>query len=1640
MSTVTGASFAFPLRDFHRRAIEMAGDVFAPNGAPDPAARRFLEQLHEDAVAEDLEDLVVDDMVFLAADFWTWAQLRPSGGAKIRCHAGVHADGRPMRRDILEIVTGDKPFLVDSVMAEINAQGVNILAMFHPIVTLERDAAGGRARAQNGGLGSSGAPRVESMMQVHLEPLDEETRGRIVAGLEVVLVDVEAAVTDYADMRARMDQVIDDIKTAPIRVSSEELEESIAFLRWLRDENFAFLGCRIYEFPTDANGAFIRDEPVILEETGRGVLRDPSRHVLRRGSEPAIITPAIEEFLREPSPLIVAKSNLISRVHRRVHMDYVGVKRYRADGAVSGETRFVGLFTASAYHAPVTAVPLVRRKVRRVLERAEKTPESHSHKQLRSILETYPRDELFQSDENELYEISRGILHLFDRPRPKLFIRRDRFDRFLSAIVFIPRERFNSRLREQVGALIAERYAGRVSAFYPYFGEGPLARVHFIIGLTPFDHPEPDPTEIERRIVEVARTWEDDFVRVAREEAPSTLRPRLAAFERAFSAGYRETFTPREALDDVEAVESIDPLTGITVRALRREDDPADVLRFRVYRQGESLPLSDVMPILENMGLHVESEASYPIRRAARAGDAKGAPPVVWLHDFKMRRRDGAIDFEGARAAFEDGFTATWIGQNENDGFNRLILDAGASWRDVCFLRTLANFRQLTGLDPSQQVQEEALSDHPAIAKLLIELKTVRFDPAFARDLGTREARQAEIDEKIGRALDAVVSLDFDRVLRRLWRLMCATKRTNFYQTDPDGAPKPAIAIKIASREIEELPEPKPLREIFVWSTRVEGVHLRFGAVARGGLRWSDRRDDFRAEVLGLVKAQQVKNAVIVPVGAKGGFYPRQLPRGGDREAYLAEGVAAYKLFVSSLLDVTDNIVDDSVLHPHRVVVWDEDDPYLVVAADKGTASFSDIANEISEQRGFWLGDAFASGGSAGYDHKKMGITARGGWEAVKRHFRELGLNTQAEPFTVIGVGDMSGDVFGNGMLLSRHIRLLAAFDHRDIFIDPDPSDAERSFEERKRLFELPRSSWKDYDGSLISKGGGVFSRAAKSIPLTPEIKALAGLEKDAATPNDLMHALLAAPCDLLWFGGIGSYVKAAHETDLQVSDKANDGVRVNAEEVGARVIGEGANLGITQAGRVALARRGVKLNTDFIDNSAGVDSSDHEVNIKILLNPIMRAGRMTREERDALLARMTDDVARKVLKHNYDQTLAISIAESTAAPDLDAYERMIERMEARGLLNRRIEGLPTSDQFRELKKQGLGLTRPEIATLIAYAKSSLYERILSSSVPDDPHFDALLEDYFPSALAGFAEDMRKHRLRREIIATVLANAVVNFGGATFSHRARESTGADTDAVARGFEAARWIFGFDELLGRIHALDNAAPAELQLELYREVIALLRRQTHWLVRRGRGADEALTPLQPVIDAYRPGVERLRAGALDSISPFERESVEAHVNELIGDGAPVDIARDVARLRPLTSAADVIDLATSARRPLEAAAALYHALGDRFRFDRLRAAALALRSTEHWDRLAARRLIEDLYGDQQRIAQAILAKREDASGDTSWAGAAIDAWAERNVDEVGRAEESLVELESGGWSLAKLTLGAAALRVLAANANA
>ncbi|WP_420434981.1 NAD-glutamate dehydrogenase [Hyphobacterium sp.] len=1629
MTAVVATAQAYTPATFKKAARKVWNKKFGCD--PDAAAQTFVDQIHGDALAEDLDGISATQLAEQAAEFWDWARKERGRDIKVRARPSDSCGLSSIRRDIVEVVGPDRPFLVDSVMGEIGAQGLDVLAMFHPIVAIPSDENGQPAEA-------------ESLIQVHVEPLDERTREDLAEAVRGAMEDVRLATEDFKGMRAAMNMAIAHVEDANTPASLEETAETLEFLRWLRDDHFAFLGCRVYQFDVDDNGKMTSREPTVQPGSGMGILRDPERQVLRKGNEPALLTPAIESFLNEPSPIIVAKANIKSRVHRRVYMDYIGVKRYREDGAVVGEARFVGLFTAEAYDSMARDVPLIRRKVRRVLERAGKIPGTHSEKKLRNIVENYPRDELFQTEEDDLLKIGLGILHLQDRPRTKLLVRRDRFDRFVSCLLFVPRERYNSRVREQAGELIRAAFDGRMSAYYPHFGDGPLARVHYIVGLDPNNHPEPDLMELERQIIALARTWEDEFIAAGRRSLPDETRHRLNAYDHAFSAGYREQFAPDEGIADMRRIETLGDDTKVGARLYRLDGEDASTLRLKIYRRDEPTHLSEVMPILENMGLNVIQESGFEVQREVDGA----AEPIVYIHDFEMRSDALAgRDVSEFSEVFEDAMLAIIANRAEDDGFNRLILTLGVSWREAAVLRALSRYRQQTGLDPSQAIQEEALAENPATARLLLTLFDTRFNPALDIDIDARKEKAAEIGNEIRGQLEKVASIDHDRVLRRLLRLIEAVLRTNYYQTATDGKAKAHISFKIASRDLEELPLPKPYREIFVWAPNVEGVHIRFGPIARGGLRWSDRRDDFRTEVLGLVKAQQVKNAVIVPVGSKGGFYAKQLPRAGSRDEWLAEGQSAYRTFIRGLLDITDNIQEDIVQQPDNVVAWDGEDPYLVVAADKGTATFSDIANGVAmDEYDFWLDDAFASGGSAGYDHKKMGITARGAWESVKRHFRELGKDIQNEPFDVAGVGDMSGDVFGNGMLLSRKIRLIAAFDHRDIFIDPDPKDCEVSWEERKRLFELPRSSWQDYDKSLISKGGGVFSRAEKSIKLSKEVRAALNIEAAALSPPELMTAILKAPVELLWFGGIGTYVKSSSEQHWEVGDKANDSIRINGAEVGAKVVGEGANLGFTQSARIEFDRAGGRINADFVDNSAGVDTSDHEVNIKILLSPLLRSGEMTRAARDKLLSGMTDEVAEHVLQHNYNQTLALTLAEHDAPADVDAHERFMLRLEKNGRLDRAVEGLPSGDAMRAIKEQGMALTRPELAVLISYAKITTFDKLVASNVPDDPHFEAMLKGYFPADLESYEEQMFGHRLRREIIATVLANDMINLGGPTFVHRAIESTGADTEQIARAFEAGRRIFRFSEMTDRINRLDNRAPADVQITLHREIIRLLRRQTYWLARRARAQETGtVTPIRELIDAYRPGVDKLRESAVDIISTYERESVEARTERYVSAGAPKELAHDVAVLRPLTSSSDVVDLALREDWPLESAGFVYHAAGARFSVDRLRGLGSEVSSDLHWDRLAVRRLIEDLYASQQSIAASMMRFARAAGGSLQsgveaptrgWADDLLGAWCIQNELEAGRFDGALEDLETtGAWTLSKLAIASTQLRELA-----
>ncbi len=1595
-------------------------DSFLAAVGKDPAAEAFITQAAQDAAPDELPELTPEALAGLMAEFWTHAAERKGKGPVIR---RVTVEGCDLDR--LEILQDDAPFLVDSVMGEIAEHGLSVRAMFHPVVAVRRDRKGIR--------GEAGTERRESMIQVILDGMVEDRDAGLIEGIKAALSDTRAAVDDFPAMLDLMGRTLAELQSAP---ATPARAEDIAFLSWLRDEHFVYLGARVYDYPRLADGSYAAAEPLFLPENGLGVLRDPDRSVLRRASEPAVLSPAIAKRIETDPPVVVAKSNIRSRVHRRGYMDYIGIKRYGPDGKPSGEVRFVGLFTSEAYDEPAHAVPLIRAKVAEVLKRAGQMPGSHNAKRLRNILEAHPRDELFQATVEDLLSIALAILHLYDRPRIRLFERRDPYDRFTSIFLYVPRERSDSGLRARAGELLAQAYGGRISAYYPQFSDTPLARVHFIIGFTPGHHRSADLKKIEAEIAALARTWDDRLETALRGSGEDAARvsDRISTFGHAFPAGYRDRYDAAEALADMAVIESLVPGESVRVRAYRRAEDDKTQLRFKLYRLGEPATLADVLPILEDMGLKAMVEFGFPVTPTGTG--------LVWIHDFEVRDEQGEhLVFADLKAAFEQAFTAVWSGQTESDGFNRLVMELSLSWREAALMRALARYRGQSGLDPSQRVQEQALSNHPGVARLILDLFRTRFHPAIQATIAERQAQGQAVMAEITEALQHVDSLDDDRVLRRLALLVNAIQRTNYYQLGPDGQPRPYISFKVASGQLADLPLPKPYREIFVWATHVEGVHLRFGPVARGGLRWSDRRDDFRTEVLGLAKAQQVKNAVIVPVGSKGGFYPKQLPKGGSAEAVRNEAIRAYRTFLSGLLDITDNLTPEGkVIHPDRTVVHDGDDPYLVVAADKGTATFSDIANGIAQDYGFWLGDAFASGGSAGYDHKVMGITARGAWEAVKRHFRELGKDIQAEPFSVVGVGDMSGDVFGNGMLLSTQTRLLAAFDHRHIFIDPDP-DVAKSFAERTRMFALPRSSWDDYDRKAISKGGGVFARSLKSIPLTPEIRSLLSLTGESVSPNDLMTAILKAPAELLYLGGIGTYVKARGETQMEAGDKANDAIRVNGSDLRVKVVGEGANLGLTQAGRIEFARAGGRINTDAIDNSAGVDSSDHEVNIKIVTGVLERTGVLDRPKRDRLLKSMTDDVASHVLAHNYGQTLALSLMDQEAPQELAAHSRFMIQLETAGRLDRGVEGLPDNGVLADRRQAGQGLTRPEEAVLLAYGKLELSREIVGSAVPDDPWLEDTLLAYFPKPLRKYEAAIQRHRLRPDIIATVIANDVVNRCGPSFPGRLMAAAACDVRAFVTGYEAAKVVLDLPRVWDQVGALDGQIPAPAQMALYAQLVRVLRGETFWLARRAAREGGHINDL---IRRYGPGTATLKKLGTAILSPVEQARSQAEAEALVTAGAPRALAEAVACLQPLTVAVDLVDLADASSWSLGSVARLYHQVGAAMGFDRLRAAAGAFRPGDSFERTAVRRLMEELLGEQAALTRAVMAfaGNEQAGSNLEAARKTVTSWTSLHHDATTQATRATTEIEAAGgvWSFAKLTIANAALRELVAETTA
>ncbi len=1590
----------------------------APGGAaPSEERARFVRLFLAGIPPEDLLREAPENLLGAALALWSFGLVRVPWRASLRLYNPDPArDGWRSSHSVVEIVNDDMPFLVDSVSMELNRLGLHVHLVVHPIVRVARDP--------DGRLTAAGAPGAgagdESWMSLRIDRVSDAARLEVIAaGLERILADVRVATGDWRAMLQRVEEVGAELDRAPPPLPAAEIAEAREFLRWLTRDNFTFLGYREYEL----GGGDGEPRLAIRPERGLGLLRDEGRSVFDGLRHFERLPEDTRLFMQQPRLLTVMKATLASTVHRPSLMDVIGIKRLDAGGRFRGERLFVGLFTSPVYVRSPLDIPLLRRKVAGCLARAGLPPASHDAKALAHILETYPREELFQISEDELFDTAMGILHLQERQRVALFVRRDPFERHVSCLVYLPRDRYGSQLRRRFEALLAEAWNGRIDSFVVQVGDAPLARVHAMVATRPGAVPAVDLAALEARLADAARSWSDllqqALVEARGEEAGLAAMRRFAG---AFPAGYQEQFDPRAAVFDIAGLEQALAGGGLMLDLYRPRGAPPQTLHLKLYSAAERpIALSDMLPVLEHAGLRVLSESPYAIRPA-------GAERPLWIHDLDTVSEDGtAIDLDRVKAPFQEAMLRIWSGEVEDDGFNRLVLRAGLGWREVGLLRAFAKYLRQIGAPWGQGYMEETLARHAGIARLLVALFAARFDPALPREESDRRART--LTGEIERALDAVTALDEDRILRRFLNLVQATLRTNHFQPGPDGGPKPYLSLKLDSRAIEEMPQPRPLYEIFVFSPRVEAVHLRGGKVARGGIRWSDRRDDFRTEVLGLMKAQMVKNAVIVPVGSKGGFVVKRPP--GERAALQAEVVACYQTMMRGLLDLTDNIVGDGVAPPPGLVRYD-DDPYLVVAADKGTASFSDIANAVAAEYGFWLGDAFASGGSAGYDHKRMGITARGVWEAVKRHFRELGIDVQRQEITVVGVGDMSGDVFGNGMLQSEHIRLVGAFNHQHIFIDPDPDPA-RSLAERRRLFALPRSSWADYDRAAISAGGGVFERGAKSIPLTPQMRRALAVEAAALTPAELIRALLRAPVDLLYLGGIGTYVKAHSESNAEVGDRANDALRVDGRELRCRVVAEGANLGFTQRGRIEAALAGRRLNTDAVDNSAGVDCSDHEVNLKILLDDLVRAGALDRAGRDRLLVDMAEEVARLVLRDNYLQTQAISAAEARGPLLIDQQARFIRALEKAGALDRALEALPDDEALERRHAARRGLTRPEIAVLLAYAKTTLYAELLPTDLPDDPALAEDLAGYFPAALrTRFPDAIRRHRLRREIIATVVTNDVVNRMGPTFVHVMRESTGAGAAAIARAYLIVRAAFGLERLWAEIEALDAAVAAPLQIEMLHEVAQAAESTVLWLLRH------VPPPLAIAETLARlgPGIARLFELLPQLCGEDDRRAVADREAHYARAGAPGALARRLALMRPVAADLDIVRIALALDRPVEAVARLDYRVGDRFGLDWLRKAAARLPMTTHWDRLASAAVIDDLDDQQTELTRQLLAAGGEAAGED----AAIDAWIAARGPAMQRFAGLLDDLrQAGAVDLARLAVATRRLRALIAGAR-
>ena len=1535
-----------------------------------------------------------------------YAKVRKPGKPMLRIfNPSVKQHGYQSAFTIVEMVNDDMPFLVDSVSAAINRHDLAIHMTVHPIFRVQRDARGRLISVEKAGSDSG---RDESYVRFvvdreadrqHLELLEHE--------IHKVLADVRMAVRDWRKMRDKILESASSLNRGPADAALRM--ESDALLQWLADDHFTFLGYREYKLRKQGEKMYL----AAIKGSGLGVLSSDER-----GSRVVELSKAMVRQTRAKDPLIITKANSRSTIHRHGYLDYIGVKVYDRQGIPAGEKRFIGLFTSVAYNESPRNIPLLRLKVQRVLEQMELDPAGHRGKALTHILDSFPRDELFQGSVKDLVRITDGVLNLQDRRRAKFFLRRDPFLRFFSCIVYIPREKYTTAVRHSVEGILLEAFNGISVDTSVQIVESPLARMHTIVRISTGGRPKFTIDEIEKRIADTVVSWRDKLRdqlidKFGEDEGFSLYRD----YGESFSPAYEGETTPRIACLDVKRISGLLEGEHENFYLLHRPDDtPDDCLHFRTFRKDEPLPLSGVLPILEDLGTDVYSERPYQVE--LRDGGQ------FWIQDFQLQFENTAdLDVDSAAARFQEGFRQALTGESESDNFNELILKAGLDARQTSLIRCYAKYILQLGIAYSQNSMEEVLVEYSSLACKLVRQFELQFDPKLTQQKRNREL--ASCTAAIARAIGRAKSLDEDRILSAFSGAVSSTVRSNYFQTDADGKPKSYISIKLDPSQLPEVPLPKPKFEIFVYSPRVEGVHLRGGDVARGGIRWSDRREDFRTEVLGLMKAQVVKNTVIVPTGAKGGFVPKHLPE-GDREAIMAEGIACYKIFISGLLDLTDNVDGEKVVPPRNVIRRDGEDSYLVVAADKGTATFSDIANDLSADYGFWLDDAFASGGSAGYDHKKMGITARGAWEAVKRHFRARGLDVQSDPFTVAGIGDMSGDVFGNGMLLSRKIKLVAAFNHMHIFLDPEP-DMAASFTERQRLFRTGRSSWTDYRDELISKGGGVYSRQAKNIKLSSEVRTMLGTLETSMQPLELIRSILTMNVDLLWNGGIGTYVKASTESHTDVGDRSNDSVRVNANQLRCKVVGEGGNLGLTQRARIEYSLNGGTLNTDFIDNSAGVDCSDREVNIKILLGAAEQSGRMTRKQRNKLLVEMTDDVAKFVLRNNYLQTQSISMMEARARERLDETARLITNLEKTGLLDRDLEFLPDAAEIDERRQKKQGLTRPELAVILSYAKIDLYNGLDGSDQALDDFLTTDPQRYYPPVLRRRYQDLIPgHRLSRQILATLIANNIVNRMGPAFLKRVQVDTGADTVTIARAYVVAREVCQAREIWHTIEGLDNKIPATIQQNMMFDVSRILRHASYWLIDRyGNGLD-----IVNAVDHLRNGMATIYSGASRIVSGAGKERQKSAAADYIRNGVPEKLARKMAGLLLTRGGLDIADLARLHKKDDSETAKVYAVLSDRLGIIWMNRCVENLQVEGRWQAMARSNLRDEFYRIRREIVIELLTSRSR--------GTRLDIfgrWLERKSVAVRKFDAILAEMRlRDGIDFATLSVAAQELRKL------